>query len=599
MTSLRESISLKDIRVSRRHSPESPRPSDGGNGRSPAMGALTGHRAISLMAALGLFWPLAKAWNDIVAVPSAGLAVVALTGGVLWLVIAIATAKTELQLERLDRWLLLVAVLVLVAWLASILQTETFYATDEASFEQGAANLLLHGHNPYGVNLSSYLAAFSTPSRYLTYTMTGGTVSTFGYPALPLLVAAPFVQLTGGGQAVPIADIVVLVAATVVAFKLLPKERRGAAVMLCVAFPILGEFALSGLNVVLAMAALLPTAARWTTTGERGSLSRGDRFAAACLGLALATNQLVWFIAPFPLLGMYLIRSGSLGARQARRVMLGFLGWSLAVFAVVNAPFFVSDPGAWLSGVAAPLTQHAIPYGQGVVGLTLFLRMGGGALYAYDYAAALLYVALLILYAVRFRMLARAAFALPILALFISGRSLAEYWMAPVVVIALSILAADDQAIARAAQLGPRGRRLSNPSAQRAALAGLLFPAAVCLGIALATPQPLTVRILSAQSSRSLDSVRAVQVLVRNGSGRALRPHFATNVSGQAVVWGATSGPAVLPPGGAATYWLVAPDGSSMPPNGTPFVVEALTGSPSTISSSASFVQRGQVPGSW
>ena len=35
-------------------------------------------------------------------------------------------------------------------------------------------------------------------------------VDTFGYPALPLLVAAPFVWLTGGGQAVPIADVVVL-----------------------------------------------------------------------------------------------------------------------------------------------------------------------------------------------------------------------------------------------------------------------------------------------------------------------------------------------------------------------------------------------------
>ena len=558
---------------------------------------MASHRTISLLAALGLFWPLSKAWNDIVAVPSAGLAVVALTGGALWLVAAIATAKTESQLERLDRWLLL-GLLVLVAVAATVLQTQSAYFTDEASFEQGAASLLLHGHDPYGANLVGLLAAFSTPSRYLTYTMSGGIVSSYGYPALPLLIVAPFVELTRG-QAVPIADVVVLMLATVFAFKLLPKERRGAAVILCVAFPALEGFALSGLNSVLAMAALLPVAARWTTAGQRGSLSRGDRLAAVCLGLAMATNQLAWFIAPFPLAGMYLLRRPALGGRRARKVTLGYLGLALAAFAVVNAPFFVWNPGAWVSGVAAPLTQHAIPYGQGLVGLTLFMRLGGGALYAYDYAAALLYVALFVVYLARFRTLARAGFLLPLAALFVSGRSLSEYWIAPVAVIALSVVMADDRAISRAAQLPLALRRLAGPAAQRAVVAGLFVPAVICLGIALATPQPLTVRILSARSSRTFDSVEEVGVSVCNTSDQALRPHFATNVSGQAVVWNIARGPAVLAPGTVAAYELRAPDASSMAPNGSPFVVEAYTASPRTISSSVSFVQPGAVPGNW
>lgn len=597
MSSLRESSPVKDLRRGRRRALQL-KPPPAGDGHSRAVPSLSAHRTISLLAALGLFWPLASAWNDIVAVPSAGLAVVALTGGGLWLVAAIATAKDESQLERLDRWLLLLGVMVLVAWAASVLQTRAGYFTDEASFEQGAASLMLHGHDPYGANLVGSLAAFSTPSRYLTYTMSGGIVSSYGYPALPLLIVAPFVELTSG-QAVPIAEVMVLILATVTAFKLLPKERRGLAVILCVAFPGLGEFALSGLNAVLAMAALLPVAARWTTAGQRGSLSRGDRLAAICLGLAMSTNQLAWFIAPFPLAGMYLLRRPTLGAPRARKVTLGYLGLALAAFAVLNAPFLIWNPGAWVSGVAAPLTQHAIPYGQGLVGLTLFLRLGGGALYGYDYAAALLYLALFVLYLARFRTLARAGFLLPLAALFVSGRSLSEYWIAPIAVVALSVVMSDDRAISRAAQLTLPVRRLAGRMAQRAVLAGLFLPAVICLGIGLATPQPLTVQILSARSVRTLDSVRELRVFIRNTSDQALRPHFATNVSGQAVLWNIAHGPAVLSPGAAATYRLLAPDASSMPPNGTPFVLEAYTGSPRTISSSASFVHRGQVPGYW
>ncbi len=89
-----------------------------------------------------------------------------------WLV-ALATASSGEELARLDRWLLGLGLLVLAAWTASRLNASPGYATDEASFEQGAASLLLHGHDPYGANLTSALAAFSTPSKYLTYTMIG------------------------------------------------------------------------------------------------------------------------------------------------------------------------------------------------------------------------------------------------------------------------------------------------------------------------------------------------------------------------------------------------------------------------------------------
>ena len=553
--------------------------------RSSATQSLGVHRTISLVATLGLLWPLFVAWNDIIGALPGGLASVPLTGSVLWLAGAIATAKTESRLVSLDRWLLVLGLLVLACNAAAVLGLRPGYGTDEAAFEQGAAAALLHGHDPYRVNLAHSLYVLGTPSTYFTYKLTGGIVNSFGYPALPVLVAAVFVKLTGGNQTVPIADVFVLMLATVAVFKMLPRDRRGAAVILCVGFPMLSTLALSGLNETLAMALLIPVAFRWTSTAQTGALSRADRLRAVCFGLALATNQLTWFIAPFLLGGIYLLRSGPLGARQARRVTLTYLGLAVAVFAVINAPFFIWGPVFWLRGVAAPLVQHAIPFGQGSVTLTLFLRMGGGAVDFYDYAAACLYLAVLVVYLVRFRTLARACFLLPLAALFFSGRSLAGYWMSPVAVIAVGALTSQERQIALAAQLAAAARRGVPRMVGRAMMPALFLPAVVCLAVALASPQPLTMRVLIARNPGGVGSVSELLVSVHNRSDGSLRPHFAVNITGHAVLWRIARGPSVLGPRRSGVYRLIAPNALGSPPLGAPFVLQAFTSSPRTISS--------------
>jgi hypothetical protein len=345
------------------------------------------------------------------------------------------------------------------------------------------------------------------------------------------------------------------------------------------------------------MTLLLVSAYRWTATGQHGSLGRGGQLRAVALGLALGTNQLAWFIAPFLVAGIYLVRSGDLGRSSALRVTARYAALALGTFLAVNLPFIVWGPMAWIHGVAAPLTQHAIPYGQGLIDLTLFLRIGGGALNAYNYAAGALYGALLVLYVAKFHKLGRTGFVLPMLALFASGRSLAEYWMTMIAVMAIGALTAEEHAIRGALPLFElRGR---SPLARRAAVVALFLPAVVCLAVALGTPAPLSLRILSAHSNRRLHSVAELRVFVQNLSARPLRPHFATNVTGQAIFWNTRGGPATLAAHRSAIYRLVAPDPGSMPPNGTKFVVEAYTGSPRTISSTTPFAQKGQDPAYW
>ncbi len=544
---------------------------------------------ISLLAALGLLWPMSTAWERITYAPAAGIGLVALTAGDLGLMAAIAIAKTERRLVRLDRCLLVLGLLVLGVAAAVVLRGTLGYNTDEAAFDQGAGTLLLHGHDPYGANLTGALTAFDTPSPFLTYTMSGGFISSYGYPAFPMLLVAGVLQLAGGSHVVSVAYIFVVMLLTVYLFKVLPEGRRGAAVILCVAFPILSSFAIAGVNETLAMAFLVPVAVRWTSTGHGGVLSRGDRLRSVCLGLAAAANQLTWFIAPFLVFGIYLLRRGELGARRARRVTLSYLGVAAAAFAAVNVPFILWGPTAWLHGVLMPLTTAAIPAGQGIVDLTLYLRWGGGAIDAYDYAAACLYAALLILYLARFRTLARACFLLPLAALFVSSRSLGSYWLTPVAVIAVGALTSQEGAVARATQLAAPARWALPRWGRRAALAGLFLPTVVFLGIALATPEPFSMRILSARPGL-LARVRELRVLVDNRSDQPLRPHFAVTVSGRAVIWQISVGPSVLAPGRSLAYWLMAPAGFARPADGVPFFLEAFTSSPQTFSSSSSFV---------
>ena len=557
--------------------------------RDPA-GWLTIHRMVSLVAVLGLLWPELKTWNDIITAPLPGVMTIALTGATIVLASVVAAAPTEETIERLDRWVLGLGVLVLVAWAGWGLRNSSGYSTDEAAFVHGAASLLLHGQDPYGANLTPSLARFGVPEIYWTYTMSGGVVSTLGYPALPVLVAVPFVALLGSGQAVVFAEIVVLLIAVGTTFLALPRPWRPLAVLVCVGFPALEGFATAGMNVVLMLPALIVVARRWTRVGESGSLVRQDRLAAVALGLALSTNQLAWFAAPFVLIGILLLRRGDLGRRRACAITVRYGGLAALTFLALNAPFIVWGPSAWARGVAAPLDQHAIPYGQGLIGLTAALGVGGGAIDVYTYAAFALYLGLLVLFAASFRTLARCCFALPVIALYASGRSLSEYWLVLAVPIVVGALAADRGALKTAAELTwPARLRLRVPA--RIVSPALFAPTVALLAVALLVPAPLSIDVLRVGVNQPDTAVLRLWVAVRNRSSTALRPHFAINSTGQASpFWRILEGPSVLAGGAEARYVLGVTDVD--PAHAGPFRVQAVTGSPRTISSSSVFRPR-------
>jgi hypothetical protein len=132
------------------------------------------------------------------------------------------------------------------------------------------------------------------------------------------------------------------------------------------------------------------------------------------------------------------------------------------------------------------------------------------------------------------------------------------------------------------------------PGRRRALRVGVVaVPAAACavfVALALLTSPPLSVTIKSVETNGQYRGIWRIQALVTNQSGATLSPHFATNASGYLTTfWNVLSGPRRLQPGQRALYTLVAPNTGSMPGVTQPFLLQVVTPSPQTISSSNLF----------
>jgi uncharacterized membrane protein len=546
---------------------------------------------VSVLCLVGLMGVAFSTWSTSVQLWYTGL-ISALTFMFVMVLIALLTSTQKPERIAVIEWTVLALSLILLAgWSASTLYAQPGYGTDEAAFTQLAAQMVLHGHNPYGANLISALAEFRVPIQYATYTLSGHIVDTYSYPSLPILFTIPFVSLTNGVQSAIIAEVVALGAGMVTAFLLLPRVWRSLAPLVFVGLPVLFGYSVSGVTAVLMATLLIVVANRWMTTGMSGHLGSGGVVRAVFLGLAISTQQWAWFVAPFVVLGIWRARQPDLGRRQSTRLAIQFAAISLATFMVVNAPFIIWGPGAWTKGILGPITQNAIPYGQGLVDASIFFRIGGGNLLFFTLAGVAIYLTILFAFVAWFPRFGRAAFVLPSLAFFFATRSLAEYFMTVVGVWVVSI--ATNENGQRSVATEPHRAQRKHPLMRRAnviwvsvlSLGSLLFCAA-----ALADPAPLNMRIMGVTTNGQLEGVWRVMVQVTNKSSSALSPHFATNTVGQAsTFWNVSKGPNVLAPHHTATYTVVAPNRGSMPGIATPFLLEAYTDNPNSISSTSLF----------
>lgn len=226
------------------------------------------------------------------------------------------------------------------------------YGSDAVVAVHRAAEHLLAGRDPYqALDVREALARFGAPASLTTELVDGTPVWSLNYPPLAFLVPAPLI-------AVGLPDVRVLYLAELCAIAVLALARSAPALRPYVAAVLLGNVALAGQFVqagVDPLWALLVLVA--FLFPERRAVS------ALALGLAVATRQPAWVIAPFYVAAAWR-RWGS--GEAARRAVLAALAAGLP-----QVPFAVHDAAAWAGGVLMPVLWELEPHGAGLIALAL------------------------------------------------------------------------------------------------------------------------------------------------------------------------------------------------------------------------------------
>lgn len=531
------------------------------------------HRVLTLLANISLFIGTRGVWNSaaghqpLIAAVISVCYVSILVTGVLTLVV-----RSSRSLARLD-----LVVLVTGITLVYCATGMRHGYSDESILTIQAARELLHGNPVYG-QAWPWLFGHHSSVAYTT-TVDGGYDYTYAYPPLTAMLTAPLLSI--GHDALPevLVPTTAIVLGAIVMWKMLPTPWRSAATMVCLGFGLIPMYARLGYPAVLALAFLIPVVVRWTRMGTGGP---ADWLRAACLGAACASQQLPWFLTPFLLAGVYALRRGELGAREAALAVGRIVGIASGTWLLINGYFIVTEPRTWIEGIVLPFTQGATIHGQGLVGISLYYTDGSDRLSWYSHASMLLAAGLLALFVLFLRRLGPAATVLPWCAFFLATRSQDGYYLMMTPLWLAAAVTAPPSAFATAWQ--PRllhGRRTA-----RTVLAGALVAPALVAATLAATGQP-PLRMQAVGSTRKAATVKTLTVRVNNTGGSAVQPHFMmTTGHGESLWWKVLQGPSSVGAHATATYRIQAPGkGFTVPRKGVRVRLRAFTESPLTLSS--------------
>jgi hypothetical protein len=535
------------------------------------------HRGFALLAVISLFVGTRALWTEALPTrPALAFVITACYAAILLGAVLVTTVSSPRLMTVVEAAILGTAIVLVVC-----LFIVHHKVNDEGALVARAADTILHGSSPYGVHWPD---VFDDAGIAPTKTMGGGQIDIYPYPPLAALLTAVVQLAVPGYVSAGLASTLALIAGAVLLWLLLPAPWRSAGTAVVLGFDLLAVYGHRGYPAVIAMALLIPVAVGWTSIGQGGRLARRDVLRAICLGAACATQQLAWFLVPFLLLGIWSLRRGDLPARAAARVVGGFMGIGAVIFLVVNLPFIVSGPSAWLAGVLSPLLDHAVPHGQGLVGISYYLLDGSSQLAFYSYAALLFGLALLALSLLFMRRLGPAMFILPWMIFFLATRSQDGYylmmtplWLASLATVSLATFSNGWQ---------PRVGVLRSPPV-RVTIAALLFvPAVACIMIAVVSAPPLRMQVLGTGTVEGKSGIAQIDVQVTNTGSTPLRPHFAVS-KGQSMskYWLQQTGPDALGPGQTADIRLLAAGNGALPGPGGYFKLRAVTDDPMTLSS--------------
>lgn len=433
--------------------------------------------------------------------------------------------------------------------------------TDGILFSQYSVDLLLSGQNPYSHVMDPAFDKYSVADEFVTYKRDGTTVMSLSYPALSFLWFVP--QILLGIPNINLTAVVVFLLVLLFLIRESPDRLALAPIAVMFTDPSIITFSYGGVFDILWVLPLLIGMKFWAA----------KRYQAACfvLGLAFATKQTPWFIAPF--LGIWLYNESET-IEEAARSIATCMAAGIAGFVLPNLPFIIWNASAWFEGVFTPISGGGVGLVKQGSGLTLLTVAGVQSLPKSFYTIAVLasLVTLMGIYALYFERTKWVIWVLPAVILWFNYRSLQNYFVffIPVAYYGIFLKLKTD---AQSSQVDSLSKNLDSglwkphidiPNAsRRIALVGILVCFVASLGGAAAMLEDdgqldATIEIVGTNDTSNIHRVDELSIQVTNKESFAITPEFHIMHSEHTIhpYWERVSGPDRLAPGETATYTI-------------------------------------------
>jgi uncharacterized membrane protein len=182
----------------------------------------------------------------------------------------------------------LIAVLAALAlWSYFQIITSPDYGTDEIAFDQYAAQLALHGINPYLHSMAAAFPEFHVSPNGYTFQLNGLPITTLSYPALSFEAYMPLLALGVTTQAAVWMDVAAWCLGAVVLFAVLPRRLAPLAAVVA-SLDVYVGYAVGGITDCLFVPLLVGAAVRWDSFAPR---ARPPGAGPSCWGLPWRSSK--------------------------------------------------------------------------------------------------------------------------------------------------------------------------------------------------------------------------------------------------------------------------------------------------------------------
>jgi hypothetical protein len=301
------------------------------------------------------------------------------------------------------------------------------YHVDSVTVPHHAAEELLAGQDPYkAFDLPAALAEFGLDPQLVTHYEDGSALHSLSYPALNFLVVAPFIAVgLSDVRWIYLGEILLMVLVLLRSVRIPWRPLVAAAAV--------GNTVIVRQNI---LAGVDPT---WTLLTVLGWIFVGSRwFSPIAIGLAVASRQPAWFVAPFYVIAIWK-RDGR--AEAIRRTAI-----VAAAALAPNLPFIIDAPREFFDGITGPMLGALAPYGVGFVSLGIDAQLPLLPREVYGLLSAAAFVALAAVLWIFWRRIPLGAVVFPFVPLYLAWRSLQNYFGS----VPLLAMAGDDEMIAGA-----------------------------------------------------------------------------------------------------------------------------------------------------